>query len=98
MPPLARQIEPPGVIEAGRVGLRVVRGLDAPRLQRLLYNNREWLEEWEATHPSGGGATPGSVSPRPAIRQLRRGMRAGSGVPFVVLYDGEVVGQLSVSD
>lgn len=25
-------------------------------------------------------------------------MRAGSGIPFVVLYDDEVVGQLSVSD
>lgn len=78
--------------------MRVVRPSDAPRLQTLLRENRDWLEQWEATHPSGRGATPGSVSPRPAIRQLRRGMRAGSGVPFVVLYDGEVVGQLSVSD
>lgn len=98
MAPLGRPIDPPPSLAAGRVEIRAVRLADAPRLQRLLRGNRDWLERWEATHPSGRGTAPGSVSPRPAIRQLRRGMRAGTGLPFAVLFDGEVVGQLSVSD
>lgn len=96
--PLGRPIEPPPLLAAGRVGLRIVRTSDAPALQRLLSEGRDWLEKWEATHPSGRGAAPGSVSPRPAIKHLRKGLRAGTGVPFVVLFDGEVVGQLSVSE
>lgn len=99
MAPLGRAIEAPGILASGRVAIRIVRPIDAPRLQHLLSSNRGWLQQWEATHPAAGrGAVPGSVSPRPAIRQLRRGMRAGAGMPFVVLYDDEVVGQLSVSD
>lgn len=35
---------------------------------------------------------------RPTIRILRRQLRAGSGIPFVITYAGEVVGQLSVSE
>lgn len=35
---------------------------------------------------------------RPTIRAMRANMRDGCGVPFVVTYDGAVVGQLSVSE
>lgn len=35
---------------------------------------------------------------RPVIKLLRKQLRAGSGVPFVITYDGEIVGQLSIAE
>ena len=98
MAPLGRPIEDPVPLQHGRVGLRLVERRDAEPLRSLLQRNRAWLRRWEATHPSGRGVEPGSVSMRPTVRLLRRQLRIGSGVPFVVLYDGEVVGQLSISE
>ncbi len=98
MAPLGRPIETPVPLAAGRVGLRLIRSTDAERLRRLLSENRAWLQRWEATHPYGRGAVPGSSPMRPTIRVMRRQLRAGSGVPFVIIYDDEVVGQLSVSE
>lgn len=98
MPPLGAPIAPPDFVAEGPVGIRPIRGSDAPRLERLLRENREWLRPWEATYPGGRGPEPGSVPLRPVIRQLRKQMREGRGVPFVVTCDDEVVGQLSVSE
>lgn len=98
MAPLGRPIEDPAPLSHGRVALRLVRRRDAEALRRLLQSNRGWLQRWEATHPSGRGVEPGSASMRPMVRLLRRQLSAGSGVPFVVLYDGDVVGQLSISE
>lgn len=98
MAPLGRPIEDPAPLQHGRVALRIIQRGDAEPLRRLLQSNRTWLRRWEATHPSGRGVEPGSVSMRPTVRLLRRQLRIGSGVPFVVLYDGEVVGQLSISE
>ena len=88
----------PLALAADRIGIRLIRRRDAARLQTLLSSNREWLGPWEATHPSGRGPAPGSVSLKPTIKQLLAQHRRGRGVPFVVTYDGEVVGQLSVAD
>lgn len=96
--PLGRAITEPPPLVAGRVSLRIVRARDAEPLRRLLQDNRGWLQRWEATHPSGRSIVPGSVSMRPTIRAQRRQLSAGSGIPFVVLYDGAVVGQLSVAE
>ena len=96
--PLGREIEDPGVLSSGRVAVRIIRWTDAEPLRRLLTENRSWLQRWEATHPSGRSVVPGSVSMRPMVRTLRKQLRAGSGMPFVILYDGVVVGQLSVSE
>lgn len=98
MAPLRGPIEVPRPREEGKVGLRVIRLSDARALETLLRDNRAWLSPWEATHPTGGGAVPGSTSMRPTIRASRAQLRAGSGVPFVITYDGEVVGQLSASE
>ncbi|MFV0433349.1 MAG: GNAT family N-acetyltransferase [Leucobacter sp.] len=83
---------------SGDIVLRTVRLRDAEPLRRLLRDNRAWLQRWEATHPSGRGIVPGTVSLRPTIRSARRQMRLGCGVPFVIVVDDEIVGQLSVSE
>lgn len=96
--PLGQEIADPGELGAGRVGLRVIQRGDAEPLRQLLTANRSWLTRWEATHPSGLGIVPGTVSMKPTIRLLRRQLRAGTGIPFVIRYAGELVGQLSVSE
>lgn len=98
MSPLSRPIEVPEPRFAGQIGIRAVRRRDAAALQRLLADNREWLRPWEATFPGGGGATPGSQPLGPAIRSFHRQRKLGNAITFVMLFDGEVVGQLSLSD
>ncbi len=98
MSPLSHPIEIPAERSFGRVGIRSVRGRDATTLRRLLIENRSWLRPWEASFPGGGGAEPGSQPFRPVIRAMHGQRKAGSGVTFVMLYDGAVVGQLSLSD
>lgn len=90
--------ELPSALGSGRVGIRPIHRRDARPLERLLRANRNWLEQWEATSPNGFGAAPGSVPMGPMIRRLRTQMREGRGVPFVITFDGAVVGQLSASD
>ena len=96
--PLGRSIADPPVVRAGRVALRTVRLRDAARLEELLLSNRDWLGPWEATHPSGRTVTPGTVSMKPTLRLMRKQLRAGTGVPYVIMFDDVVVGQLSVSE
>ncbi len=98
MSPLPYPIEAPAARFAGRVGIRAVHRRDASVLRRLLTENREWLQPWEATFPGGGGAVPGSQSLGPVIRAFNRQRKLGNGVTFVMLLDEEVVGQLSLSD
>lgn len=90
--------ELPSSLGSGRVGIRLIRRGDAKVLERLLTADRQWLGPWEATHPGGLTPQPGSVSLRPVIKRLRQQFQEGRGVPFVMTYDGEVVGQLSASD
>lgn len=77
----------------GDVSIRSVRPRDAKRLSALLAANRTWLTRWEATIP-GQSALPG---PYDTIRGLLRLARLDQVAPFVIEYQGKVVGQLTVS-
>lgn len=98
MSPLPHPIESPPPLESGAVSIRAMHQRDARTLQELLASNRRWLEPWEATFPGGGGAEPGSVSMKPVVRALQKQQREGAAMPFVIAFDGEVVGQLTISD
>jgi ribosomal-protein-alanine N-acetyltransferase len=76
----------------GHVSIRLIRSKDARVLQHELMTNRGWLRPWEATSPDG----PVSFDMRLGIRRLLQQYRDGLGVPFVMEWDGEVVGQLNV--
>ncbi len=76
----------------GPVSIRLVRPRDAKTLQTELMDNRGWLRRWEATSPDG----PVSMDMRSGVRRLLQQYRDGTGVPFVMEYDGEVAGQLNV--
>ncbi|WP_369808016.1 GNAT family N-acetyltransferase [Leucobacter chinensis] len=82
----------------GDVEVRVIRRSDAEPLRRMLAENRAWLSPWEASIPGATFETPGEAPLGPVIRYLRKRMRQGHGVPCVVLFRGEVVGQLSIAD
>ena len=67
---------------------------DAKHLERLVLGNREWLRPWEATNPEG----PNSFDIRGQVRGLLKQMDDNFGLPFVVVVDDEIVGQLNVAN
>lgn len=77
----------------GHVSIRPIRVRDAKPMERLLLENRSWLQQWEATSPNG----PVAFDLRSSIRALQANARSGNGLPFVMEYDGEMAGQLNVS-
>jgi len=82
----------PVVRAHGPISIRLVRPRDAKTLQNELVQNRSWLRQWEATSPDG----PVSLDMRSGVRRLLQQYRDGTGVPFVMEYDGEIAGQLNV--
>ena len=77
----------------GSLTLRPIRARDARPLERVLLDNRGWLRRWEATYPGGGSI----IDTRASIRNLTAHARAGTALPFIMEWDGELVGQLNVS-
>ncbi len=77
----------------GPVTLRPIRQRDAKALEHVLLDNRGWLRQWEATYPGGGSI----IDTRASIRNLTAHARSGSALPFVIEFEGRLVGQLNVS-
>lgn len=81
-------------LSSGDVTLRLLRQRDAKILERLILGNREWLRPWEATNPYG----PTSFDIRSMVRGLIRQLDDQTGLPFVIEFRGEIVGQLNVAN
>lgn len=77
----------------GDVTVRSVRPRDARTINRLLRDNRSWLQKWEATVPGYDGAPPAAEMIRSVLRLARKDQVA----PFVIEYRGQVVGQVTLS-
>ena len=78
----------------GNVTVRLLRVRDAKVLERLILGNREWLRPWEATNPFG----PNSFDIKAMVKGLVRQLDDQSGLPCVIEFEGEVVGQLTVAN
>lgn len=78
----------------GEVSVRIVKIRDAKKLEELLMTNRPWLRPWEATNPEG----PVSFDIKKQIRALLRQMDNDQGLPFVICFNGQVVGQVNVAN
>ena len=76
------------------VTLRPLRRRDAKTLQSLLVSDRTWLSPWEATTP--GIRYP--VDARSLISNLLHQVRHGTGLAFIVEYEGAIAGQLNVAN
>jgi ribosomal-protein-alanine N-acetyltransferase len=88
----------PVVLRFGRVELRPLRYRDAQVWSRLRIANEQWLRPWEPSSQQSW-ATRHSVSAFwTMMARLRPQIRAGVTLPFAVTFDGELVGQLTVSN
>lgn len=86
----------PAALAEGRVGLRPIRMRDANAWREVHARNWRWLSPWEATVP------PGPAPGRPTFRQMVRFLRAegdaGRMLPFILTYEGELAGQLTIAN
>jgi ribosomal-protein-alanine N-acetyltransferase len=80
-------------LREGAIGIRPIRLRDSKPVERELMENRSWLRQWEATSPHA----PMNFDMRASVRGLLAHARAGTGLPFVMEYDGQIAGQLNVS-
>jgi ribosomal-protein-alanine N-acetyltransferase len=81
----------------GEVGLRPIRQRDAKVWREVRQRNLAWLQQWEATVPEEGllsGDVPATFSVM--VRTLHRQARLRKVLPWVVTYNGELVGQVTV--
>jgi ribosomal-protein-alanine N-acetyltransferase len=85
----------PVVLTDGRVGIRPISRRDAAEWSEVRRRNEAWLRPWEATVPGPGDGPPPTFAAM--VRRLRADARAGRALPFVITYDGRLVGQLTVS-
>ncbi len=84
----------PVTLRDGHVGLRPLRLRDNARWREVRMRNAEWLRQWEATSPEPERDVAPTYSAM--VRRLRGEAREGRTMPFVVTWDGDLVGQLTV--
>ena len=75
------------------MGLRPIRYGDGAAWNDIRRANASWLAPWEATPPRGSNPDVGF---RAMVRFFRSEARAGRMLPFVVTYEGRLIGQLTV--
>src|SRR5215470_8105649 len=88
----------PATLAYGPVGLRPMRLRDAGAWSELRIRNEAWLAPWEpSSHESWVMRHTVSAYP-PLLSRLRKLARAGSALPWAVTYEGQLAGQLSVTN
>jgi ribosomal-protein-alanine N-acetyltransferase len=85
----------PATLSHGRVGVRALRRRDATTWHQLRAQHADWLGPWEASLPQESAQPP--MSYRAMVSALRSRARAGQVMPFVITYDSEMVGMLTVN-
>lgn len=77
------------------MGVRALKMSDAATWQQLRGEHVDWLAPWEATVP------PNTQQPFSSHRQMVRSMlaraKAGQSLPYVITWDGQMVGLLTVN-
>ncbi|SOD63547.1 ribosomal-protein-alanine N-acetyltransferase [Streptomyces zhaozhouensis] len=83
----------------GEVGLRPIRQRDHRAWREVNQRNRDWLRPWEATipPPPHGHLAPRRPTFRQMVRHLRAEAQSGRMLPFIVTYQGQLAGQLTVA-
>jgi [ribosomal protein S5]-alanine N-acetyltransferase len=88
----------PARLQDGRVGLRPPRLRDATTWSSLRLRNEAWLSPWEPTSSEPWGVRHSVASWPSALGSLRRLARAGVLLPFMITWDDQLVGQLTVNN
>jgi ribosomal-protein-alanine N-acetyltransferase len=86
----------------GRVGIRPLRLRDAGAWSEARIRNEHWLRPWEGRPPQRRDPSweerhsPSAFAAM--LRTLRRESKQGRCLPFAVTYDGDLAGQVTVSN
>jgi ribosomal-protein-alanine N-acetyltransferase len=88
----------PAELTAGAVLLRPPRARDARAWSEVRMRNEQWLRPWEPSSPLTWEERNSPAAWRPLRVALRRAATAGTMLPFVVSYEGRLVGQINVSN
>lgn len=80
----------------GDVTLRAIAMSDRTAWEDVRARNASWLIRWEATRPPGSAGR--SVTFRGMVRDLRRQARQGRCLPFALVVDDALVGQVTVNN
>ena len=88
----------PATLAEGPVGLRPHRIRDARAWSDVRLANEEWLARWEPTSMRPWADRHRVGDYYELYRSLRRGVRLGQIMPFVVTYQDEFVGQLTLGN
>jgi ribosomal-protein-alanine N-acetyltransferase len=81
-------------LSSGSVSIRVIRMRDWKTIESIQLRNRDWFRKWEATNPSG----PLNIDFKGSIRSLLRQLDDETCIPFVIEFEGRLVGQLNISN
>lgn len=87
-----REVAP--TLAHGSLGLRMIRLRDANGWRQVRARNREWLRHWDATSPLGNADVPASFAAM--VRVLRAETAAGRALPWVITWDDQIIGQVTV--
>ena len=80
----------------GDVTLRPIATSDRKAWEEVRARNASWLIRWEATRPPGSPARP--LTFRAMVRDLRRQAKQGRSLPFALVIDGALAGQVTVNN
>ena len=88
----------PAQLRAGPVVLRAPRLRDGRAWSEVRLRNERWLSPWEPSSPLPW-AERNAISAWPALSSaLRKAGRAGTMLPFVIVYGERLVGQINASN
>jgi ribosomal-protein-alanine N-acetyltransferase len=88
----------PARLGFGDVMLRPYRMRDSAAWTETRLANREWLLPWESVAPADYAERNSSAAFSTMLRSLRRQARAGHTMAFCVLWQGRLVGQVTVGN
>ena len=76
------------------ITLRLLRMRDWKKIEAIQLEHRDWFRQLEATNPEG----PANFDYRSSVRNSLRQLNDESAIPMVIEYQGELVGQLNISN
>ncbi|NUS73291.1 MAG: GNAT family N-acetyltransferase [Corynebacteriales bacterium] len=86
----------PVTLTQGPITLRPHRRGDAQAWARVRIENETWLSQWEPTSSVPWKSRHRSADFRAMFRVFRQATRAAAMMPFVITYEGQFAGQLSL--
>lgn len=85
-------------VRAGTVELRGPRLFDGSKWSKLRIRDRAYLEQWEPTAQEGWNERNATLSWPAQWSSLRAMARRGSTLPFMILVNGDVAGQITIGN